>query len=137
VEVTPAGMDDPMFAGIPSRFQALATHEDRIESLPPGAVLLAGNAGTPVQAFRIGPSIWGVQFHPELSVAALDLLIRLRAEPLERDAIARGLPPAGHVERLRESLRHPDALQGRRVLQNFASYCRDRSRRHPASGELV
>jgi GMP synthase (glutamine-hydrolysing) len=127
VEVTPAGLDDPIFAGVPSRFQALATHEDRIETLPPGGVLLAGNTGTPVQAFRVGPSIWGVQFHPELSIAALDLLIRLRADVLERDAITRGLPSAGHVDRLRDSLRHPQALQGQRVLQNFAAHCAARA----------
>jgi GMP synthase (glutamine-hydrolysing) len=128
IGLTPAGMDDPLFEGIPSRFRSLATHEDRIETLPPGAVLLAGNDGTPVQAFRIGQAVWGVQFHPELSRAALDQLIRLRAAALEQDARARGLTVEGHVERLRDSVRHPDVLQGRLVLHNFAGICR-RARR--------
>lgn len=124
IDLTPAGMDDPIFDGIPSRFRSLATHEDRIETLPPGAVLLAGNACTPVQAFRIGGALWGVQFHPELSRPPLDQLIRLRSAALEQDAATRGLPVDGHVERLRDSLRHADVMQGRRVLHNFVTICR-------------
>jgi GMP synthase (glutamine-hydrolysing) len=124
IELTPAGMDDPIFDGIPSRFRSLATHEDRIEALPPGAVLLAGNVCSPVQAFRIGRTLWGVQFHPELTRPVLDQLIRLRAVGLEQDAAARGLPVEGHVERLRDSVRHADVMQGRRVLHNFVSFCR-------------
>lgn len=124
IHLTPAGMDDPIFAGIPSRFRSLATHEDRIEALPQDAVLLAGNASTPVQAFRIGRTLWGVQFHPELSRPAMDQLIRLRAAALEKDAAAHGVASEGHVERLRETVRHADVMQGRRVLHGFIDFCR-------------
>jgi hypothetical protein len=44
-------------------------HHDEITELPVGAVLLAASSGYPVQAFRVGPAAWGVQFHPEVDLA--------------------------------------------------------------------
>jgi len=123
IELTAAGQDDPLMAGLPRRFTSLATHEDRIEALPPGAVLLAGNANSPIQAFRAARSIWGVQFHPELSPGPLGILIRERSDKLERDAVAHGRDAAGHVARLLSSLDGPEVMQGRRVLDNFVALC--------------
>lgn len=40
-------------------------HRDLITALPPSATLLATTPHCPVQAFRIGRRVWGVQFHPE------------------------------------------------------------------------
>ena len=40
-------------------------HKDYITDLPDEAVVLAGNDACPVQAFRIGQNVYGVQFHPE------------------------------------------------------------------------
>ena len=41
-------------------------HKDYITDLPDEAVVLAGNDACPVQAFRIGQNVYGVQFHPEI-----------------------------------------------------------------------
>ena len=41
-------------------------HKDYITDLPEEAVVLAGNDACPVQAFRIGQNVYGVQFHPEI-----------------------------------------------------------------------
>lgn len=41
-------------------------HKDYITDLPDEAVVLAGNDVCPVQAFRIGQNVYGVQFHPEI-----------------------------------------------------------------------
>ena len=41
-------------------------HQDYITDLPDDAVVLAGNDVCPVQAFRIGQNVYGVQFHPEV-----------------------------------------------------------------------
>lgn len=124
IRLTLDGRSDPLFEGISSQPKVLATHEDRIESLPEGAVPLAGNASSPVQAFRIAGAAWGVQFHPEITSAILEILIRLRADALERDAAAHGRPVEGHVERLLSSLHDPG--QGRLVLDNFVALCRRR-----------
>ena len=123
IHLTPAGLDDPLFDGLAPTFKALATHEDLIHRLPPGAALLASNAGTPVQAFRAAERVWGVQFHPEANVAIIETLIRLRAKELERDAADHGIAAEGLVERLLGTLRNPEPNQARRVLANFVRLC--------------
>lgn len=124
IRLTPAGLADPLFAGLPERFGALATHEDHVEELPKGCVLLAGNEASPVQAFRAGDSTWGVQFHPEASVPILERLIHLRAGLLERDAALRGADASGHVPRLIDTLASPKVAESRRILTNFLAICR-------------
>lgn len=65
VALTPEGLRDPLFAGLPRRLAVQQSHFDHVPALPPGAVLLAGNDHTPVQAFAHGPRLRAVQFHPE------------------------------------------------------------------------
>lgn len=123
VDLTGEGRMDRLFEGLPWPLPVLATHEDRVEDLPPGAVLLAGNDSAPVQAFRIGESVWGVQFHPEATTAILRELILLRREALEAGAKARGRPDAGHVEALLGRLEGFDPKPARRLLDNFVRIC--------------
>ena len=66
-----AAQTDPLLGTLPDTFDAQATHWQSVRQLPPGAVLLAGNAFEPHHAFRVGSCAWGVQFHPEFSAAAL------------------------------------------------------------------
>ena len=69
IRLTAAGRSDPLFAGLPDPLGVQAAHEDEVARLPPGAVVLAENAHTGVQAFAHGPRIRGVQFHPEFDAA--------------------------------------------------------------------
>ncbi len=101
----------------------LATHEDRVEGMPADAVLLAGNPSSPVQAFRVGEKIWGVQFHPEATIGILRELILLRRDRLEADARAHGEPAEGHVDRLLQRLHGFDPAPMRRLLSNFVRLC--------------
>jgi len=55
---------------LPERFDALEWHSYAFE-LPPGGVLLAQNAVC-AQAFRLGETTWGIQFHPEATPAMLE-----------------------------------------------------------------
>jgi GMP synthase (glutamine-hydrolysing) len=72
IQLTPAGREDSLFSGLPSRFAAQAGHEDHVVELPPDAVLLASSARVVEQAFRFaGKPIYCTQFHPELDRAAL------------------------------------------------------------------
>jgi GMP synthase (glutamine-hydrolysing) len=123
VTLTAAGRLDPLFEGLPSPLPVLATHEDRVETLPPGGVRLAGNDSAPNQAFRVGESVWGVQFHPEATTVILRDLIRLRRERLEEEARAHGEESAGHVERLLQRLERFDPVPARRLLENFVRLC--------------
>lgn len=43
-------------------------NDDVVVELPPGAVRLATAPGGEVQAARLAPSVWGVQWHPEADV---------------------------------------------------------------------
>src|SRR5207247_634451 len=87
----------------------------------------ADQIGVPVQAFRVGESVWGVQFHPEATPGILRDLILLRRPVLEEDARAHGLPAEGHVERLLDRLERYEPGPARRMLDNFVRLClRDR-----------
>lgn len=66
VRLTTCGLRDPLFAGIPSNFLSMQWHNDSFD-IPPEALLLAGSATCPAQAFRVGSAAYGLQFHPELN----------------------------------------------------------------------
>jgi GMP synthase (glutamine-hydrolysing) len=60
-----AAVDDPVFSDIPLSPVVIQWHWDAITELPPGAQLLAASPRYPHQAFRVGPSAYGLQFHIE------------------------------------------------------------------------
>ncbi|MDB6070175.1 MAG: synthase [Verrucomicrobiales bacterium] len=74
--LTPAGQACPLFHSFPPS-QApppvLQSHQDAVLTLPPGAVLLASNSHTPIQAFQSAPGSrqFGLQFHPEFTPSRL------------------------------------------------------------------
>lgn len=89
VRRTEQARQDPLFGDLPDEFPAQEVHSQSVRRLPPGAVLLAGNGFDPHQAFRIGPSAWGVQFHPEFSPDAMAAYVTRLADDLQakgRDA---------------------------------------------------
>jgi GMP synthase (glutamine-hydrolysing) len=66
VELTDAGADDPVLGRLPRTFDAFQWHY-YAHDVPAGAVELARNRVC-TQAFRLGDSAWGVQFHPEVTL---------------------------------------------------------------------
>ena len=66
VELTDAGISDPVLSTFARRQEVFQWHEDGI-TLPPGAVHLAASDASPVQAFRYGEHAYGFQFHLEAS----------------------------------------------------------------------
>jgi GMP synthase-like glutamine amidotransferase len=66
VALTDEGRADPVFAGIPAEFQTLQWHGDTFD-VPEGGVLLASSPAFPNQAFRVGRTAYGVQFHVEVT----------------------------------------------------------------------
>lgn len=114
VELHAAASQDRLFAGLPERFAAHATHMQIARRLPDEAVALAQASHDPFHAFRWRECAWGVQFHPEFSAAHMRGYIRARADALrdegqDPDALLRAVRPA------------PVA---RRVLRRFARLAR-------------
>jgi GMP synthase (glutamine-hydrolysing) len=70
VELTEEAGDDPLFRSLPPRFDVFQWHY-YAHGLPAGAVELARN-DLCTQAFRLGESAWGVQFHPEVTLAQVE-----------------------------------------------------------------
>ena len=113
VALTAEGRADPLLAGVPATFRAFVGHKEALRALPPGAVLLAGSAGCPVQMFRVGSHQYATQFHPELDVAGI--VERMRAyrhsgyfAPDELDALVDAVSA--------ERVPHPP-----RILANFTT----------------
>lgn len=64
VDIAAAARTDPLLGPESPALECFHWHGDTFD-LPAGAVLLAGNAAYPHQAFRIGRG-WGLQFHVEV-----------------------------------------------------------------------
>lgn len=80
VWLTEASKSDPVFGGLPDRFNAHMGHMDHVTQLPPGAILLASSELSQNQAYTFPDwPIYATQFHPELRKD--DLLCRLQQYP--------------------------------------------------------
>ena len=115
---TEAG-DDPLFAGLPERFDAHATHLQTVAEPPPGARVLASSERDDCQAFRWGEAVWGVQFHPEFSTGMMRGYIRARSDALAREGTC-------HASLLQAVKPAPLA---RRVLRRFIHQAHHRARK--------
>ena len=85
IALTSEGRGHPLFAGKPTVFDGYISHVDEVTHLPPGAVRLAGNAFTHVQAATVvhkGGIFWGLQYHPEYDLYEMARLIYCRIEKL-------------------------------------------------------
>ena len=92
IRPTPAGQSHALLRGKERTFDALCSHEDEVETLPPGSTVLASNEVSSVQAAAIsdgGRTFWGVQYHPEFDFAAVAAIIGLRAERHLSEGLAR------------------------------------------------
>lgn len=100
VQVSEAGLQDPLFAPLAPEFAAQLGHHDQLSRLPPGTVPLAASPLCPYQAFRIpGKPVYGTQFHIEMDRQAmrerLDMYRDIyAAKPGAYEAIARRLRPS-------------------------------------------
>src|SRR5438874_5394582 len=83
ITVTEVGRAHPLLASRPAAFDALCSHLDEIETLPPASQVLAANGFSAVQAISAQTS-WGgsfhdTKYHPEHTLAVSAALIEMRA----------------------------------------------------------
>lgn len=104
ITLTDAGRGHPMYAGKPSVFDAFISHDDEVTHLPPGAVCLASNAYTRVQAVAITHNrgtMWAVQYHPEYDLHELARLMHCRtAKLVALGFFADAADAAGYIDKL-------------------------------------
>jgi len=105
-------VEDPLFAGLPREFDVNATHVDSVTTLPPGAEILASTAREPVAAFRVGPTVRAVQFHPEFDADVIREYLQTRADLVRGE----GGDPDALLAGVHERTRGPD------ILRNFAAW---------------
>ena len=111
VELTPEGTDDPVFAGVPTRFAAYGGHKEALATLPASATRLATSVDCPVQAFRVGANVYATQFHPELDLHGVCTRIEVY-----KDA---GYFDPGQAETLKARSRAVEVAHPMTILANF------------------
>ncbi|MEK7245402.1 MAG: type 1 glutamine amidotransferase [Pseudomonadota bacterium] len=110
IALTPEGRGHPMYAGKASVFDGFISHDDEITHLPPGAVRLASNAFTHVQAVSVvhqGGVFWALQYHPEYDLREMARLTWCRIEKLVKRKFFKDRAAAEDYVRLLEAL-HQD-----------------------------
>jgi GMP synthase (glutamine-hydrolysing) len=113
IELTDAGVADPVLRGMPRRFTAFTGHKEACTALPSHAVLLASSRACPVQMFRIKQNLYATQFHPELDVGGLVTRI-----DIYRHA---GYFPPESAEELMASARGFTVTEPMTILKNFVA----------------
>ena len=117
ITMTEAGRADPLFASRPAVFDALCSHLDEIETLPPNSQILAGNEMSAIQAITAqspeGGSFHGTQYHPEHTLTVSAALIEMRATELVEEGF--GTEPA-EIVAIAADYRALDAAPTRRDL---------------------
>ncbi len=86
VELTEAAADDPVLGRLPESFDAFQWHYYTY-GVPAGGEELA-RSRVCTQAFRLGDGVWGVQFHPEVTLAQVeDWLDDKEHVPVDREVL--------------------------------------------------
>lgn len=90
IRLNAVGQDHAMYRGKSAVFDALCSHEDEVCVAPPGAVVLAGNDHSAIQAIVCDDgvrSFWGVQYHPEYDLHQMAALFSRAAPRLVQEGL--------------------------------------------------
>lgn len=107
----PAALHDELFSALPESFPAHVTHMQSVLRLPPVAEVLAWNPFEAHHAVRFAPRVWGVQFHPEFTSAAMSHYLRIRSDALQQE----GQDPAELLAAVTET------AEAEQLLRRFAA----------------
>ncbi len=116
--------DDPLLAALAALGRdvpAVQWNNDVVTALPDGAAALARTPRGELQAARLAPSVWGVQWHPEAGVD----IIAPWAEHDRDDAVERGVDLDSYLRDIAEA---HDRLRvtWRLLAHRFADLCQTR-----------
>ena len=117
VRLTREGVSDPVLGFLPERLTAFGWHSYEA-TLPPQATALA-HSDVCLQAYRLGESAWGIQFHAEVSTADLELwTVNYTEDP---DAVRIGLDPEALARRNAEEIGRWNDV-GRALCARFCDF---------------
>lgn len=113
VELTPAGLADPVLRGVPPRIAVHLGHHDRIDRMPSELVTLASSPKCEAQLVRVAcKPVYGAQFHCEMTEEHM----RERVLMYARDYMS-GDDPAGELARRLRPTPYADELLARFVAE--------------------
>jgi len=81
INLTPSGINDPLFKNTGNSFESYLNHTRHVSSLPPDVDILATNSTGKIMAIRSN-SIYGIQFHPEISDKIFKMYIKSSDLPI-------------------------------------------------------
>jgi GMP synthase-like glutamine amidotransferase len=118
VSLTRIGSYDPLFSQLPKTFSVFQWHEDTFE-IPKSAELIATSPSVPHQAFRYGETVYGLQFHLEVT----EEMIREWTEASEEGTDSSELPIFSDAEIITETAIKIEnyTKRGMGFLKNFFS----------------
>ena len=119
VEITEAGREDPLLAGMPAVIRVLVGHKEACDETPPGSTLLARGTLCPVQMFRVGGNVYATQFHPEGDFEGFNVRIGAYKH--------HGYFPPETAKALAERIRAEHTPEAHEILRRFVARYRDRS----------
>ena len=125
VELTEAGREDPLLAGLDQTVTCLQWHGCAVTTMPEGGVSLASSPLCAVQAFRVGRHAYGLQYHVELTPTTVS---DWGDVPAYQESLDRALGPGGLAPFAAEAARHmPSFNRNARILyDNFMALVRSR-----------
>ena len=109
VDVTAAGLRDPVLSAFAPRQEVFQWHEDGI-TLPPGVECLASSPASPVQAFRHGEHAYGFQFHLEANRPLIERWLTVPAHQASLREEGGKVEPAEILRRADTSMASLEAL---------------------------
>jgi GMP synthase (glutamine-hydrolysing) len=108
---------DRLLGGLGNPIRVHCCHAQSVLRLPKGAVCLGASERDPHQAFSVGHSVWGVQFHPEFDAEITCAYV----DQLREDLTRQGQDP----DRIMADCR--DTPYGPLILRRFAGIVRNRA----------
>lgn len=104
--------DDGLLKGLSSPLKVHASHRQIVSQLPLHSVRLASSSMDKNHAFRVGTSVWGLQFHPEFDAQITQHYVDYYRPALESNGVS-----ADQLIRKCE-----DSAIGSLILQRFVKY---------------
>ena len=123
VDLTEAGLSDPIFKNMPATQKCLQWHSVCVAQPPENAVILASSEICHVQAMRVGTNAWSMQYHVELES---DTVENWGKVPAYADALASAMGPEGLSAMKAQVTENMEDFMSNamKLYDNFMTLCR-------------